>query len=403
VIEQRYVRTLKQFYDLVAETKPVRVQIVEAVATGQSPDAALVGALEAALASLRGIPQEDGGPVLDVGGGATIKVDLGYEIGELEKDLRFVAEGEEAFLASLSELHCHVCFADEVAATTEALSGIHFNALVTDRDGTIANYCGRYRSSVQPAWNAYFLSRFGRECTDHPVIITSAPLKDPGILDVSSCPSGTMIYGASKGREFVGLDDVRRSYPVPPEDQTLLEELFARLDAVVAEPGKERFGLIGSGLQRKFGQATIARQDITGSVAPEESDTFLAEIKALVRELDPVGDRLVIEDTGLDVEIILTIGDKGSAPKDFDKGDAVLYLDEQLGLDLQSGPHLVCGDTGGDVPLIEAVAGRCDDTWSVFVTANEDLRERVRGLHPRALFVSTPDALMATMANLSRK
>ena len=30
MIEQRYVRTLKQFYDLVAETRPVRVQIVEA-------------------------------------------------------------------------------------------------------------------------------------------------------------------------------------------------------------------------------------------------------------------------------------------------------------------------------------------------------------------------------------
>ena len=51
-----------------------------------------------------------------------------------------------------------------------------FRNLITDRDGTTNNYCDRYASSVQSAYNAAWLSNFSRHCVDNAVFITAAPL-----------------------------------------------------------------------------------------------------------------------------------------------------------------------------------------------------------------------------------
>ena len=52
-----------------------------------------------------------------------------------------------------------------------------FHNLITDRDGTINNYCGRYKSSVQSAYNSIFLSRFATDCCQNSIILTAAPLQ----------------------------------------------------------------------------------------------------------------------------------------------------------------------------------------------------------------------------------
>ena len=231
------------------------------------------------------------------------------------------------------------------------------------------------------------------------MVITSAPLKDQGIVDVSVNPEKTIVYAASKGWEFIDLQGVRRSYPVAAEKQALLDQLNERLQALVAQPDLERFSLIGSGLQLKFGQTTIARQDIADSIPADESDALTQQLRDLVAELDPTGANLVIEDTGLDVEIILTIGE---GLKDFNKADAVAYLDRELNLNLGRGAQLVCGDTASDVPMVDAVMAHCPDTWAVFVTRKADLATKVAAACPNHIIVPEPDFLIATLAVLSR-
>ena len=60
---------------------------------------------------------------------------------------------------------------------------------------------------------------------------------------------------------------------------------------------------------------------------------FLHTIQSIVEELDPKKENFVIEDTGLDVEIILTVEGQGNKSKDFDKEEGVYFLNEQLNLD----------------------------------------------------------------------
>ena len=144
----------------------------------------------------------------------------------------------------------------------------------------------------------------------------------------------------------------------------------------------------------------MARQDIGKSIDPAESEAFMETLTELVHELDPGHRNFRMEDTGLDVEIILTIETSDDGLKDFDKGDGVRFLDAELGLEMFRGVHLVCGDTGSDVPMLEAALEMAPETRAIYVTEKEDLARRVTGLTDNALIVPTPDVLVTIMGTL---
>ncbi|MBW2368088.1 MAG: trehalose 6-phosphate synthase [Deltaproteobacteria bacterium] len=395
MIQKQNIDTLRSFYDLMEKTRTVRAVIVSRLISSQPGNRKHIDALKNALASLKKRIRNGYKTDLILEGSDSIEVDLFYEIKELEKDVHYLQNGEELFLSYLESLHPDFSF--YVKEGVKQLQDTHFNCFITDRDGTINNYCGRYRSSIQSVYNAVFLTRFVMHRTSHPIIITSAPLKGPGLMDVCTLPSQTVIYAASKGREFIDLAGVRRSFPIDTDKQQLIDRLNRRLKALVAEASHERFSLIGSGLQLKFGQTTIARQDINGSISEDRSKAFLDLIKSLVEEIDPTGENFKIEDTGLDVEIILTCSDQDGGLKDFDKKEAVWFLDRELNLHMENGPHLICGDTASDLPMLEAAMEKSTDTRSIFVTKDPQLAERVAAICPQALTVPEPDMLIAIL------
>lgn len=397
---EKSIDTLKSFYDLMAQTQKARSGIVNRLMTSGCFDRKQTEALKSALFALEGCLEKDYRASLFIDGPEAIEVDLTYEISELKKDICYLDNGEERFMSYLESIHPD--FLSHVEAGVELLGGKHFNCFITDRDGTVNNYCGRYRSSIQSVYNAVFLTRFAGQAVSSPIIITSAPLKDVGIIDVSTTPENAIIFAASKGREFIDLSGRRRGFPIDDYKQALIDRLNGELSEQVKDPAYEKFTLIGSGLQFKFGQTTIARQDINGSIPKDASDAFLALIRALVERVDPTNEHFRIEDTGLDIEIILTISDEEAGPKDFDKADAVAFLDKELNLDMGLGPHLVCGDTGSDVPMLQAVMDRTPDTWSVFVTRDETLSERVKAVCPNAVIVPEPDMLITILNRLAQ-
>jgi hypothetical protein len=393
------ISTLKEFYDVMAESKGVRSEIVLDLFAGRRVPPSSLQFLENCHSALLGIGGSARKGDLQMDGRRSIQVDLSYEISELHKDLIYLKEGEKAFVDHLEGLHQG--YSETVRQGAEELGSLAFNCLITDRDGTTNNYCGRYRTSIQSVWNAVFLTRFAKKRTEHPVIITSGPLKNGGILNVSTNPEGAFIYAASKGRECLDLSGKIHRHPIAEAQQELLDRLNQRLRELVDSGQYELFSLIGSGLQFKFGQSTIARQDISRSIPQAESEAFLEKVRGVVRELDPERERFRIEDTGLDIEIILTFQDERLGLKDFDKGDAVRFLDKELGLRLEAGPHLVCGDTSSDLPMVRAVMERSEDTKTIFVTKDPDLARRVDEVCPGAIIVPEPDILAGVLNELA--
>ena len=383
----------------MTRTRNIRYQVVNQLFSSQDFQEKQVDALKTALGTLESCLKADYRATLKIGGSDTIDVDLTYEITELKKDIHYLENGEDKFISYLESLHSD--FSSHVQSGVAVLKEKQFNCFITDRDGTTNNYCGRYRSSIQSIYNALFLVRFAKNCVTHPIMITSAPLRDIGITDVSTIPEKTIIFAASKGREFIDLSGTRRSFPIEDQKQALISRLNHQLSKLVQAPTYEIFSLIGSGLQFKFGQTTIARQDISGFIEATESDAFLALIKDIVKEIDPVEDNFRIEDTGLDIEIILTVSDQKAGLKDFDKADAIDYLDKELNLHMEKGPNLICGDTGSDIPMLETAMARTNDSWSIFVTKKPELADRVKAVCPDAVTVPEPDMLVTTLNQLS--
>ena len=398
-ITPRDIRTLHDFYLLCEQIAEVRRRVVLDFVDGRDPDPADARSLENALESLRRVPKDGNDRILAIDEDKSIRTDLNYEIGETEKDLVFMRTGEERFMDHRRELHRD--FDDHVLSGVEQLGDLHFHCFVTDRDGTTNNYCARYRSSVQPAWNAVYLTRFARARTANPIFITSAPLRRIGIVDISVNPPGSFIYGASKGRECLDLVGSRHTFPIDAEKQDVLDRFNTSIAAELAKPEYAQFALIGSGLQYKFGQTTVARQDIAGSIPEAESLAFLNRVEELMREVDPGLENLRIEDTGLDLEIILTVESAGGEPKDFDKADGVRFMDEELSIGMAGQNVLVCGDTGSDVPMIEAALDASDRTHAIFVTKRSELAQRVHDTLPEAIVVPEPDMLVAILRTLA--
>eukprot|EP00435_Cladocopium_sp_Y103_P028259 s1971_g7.t1 len=201
-----------------------------------------------------------------------------------------------------------------------------FRNLITDRDGTTNNYCDRYASSVQSAYNAAWLSNFSRHCVDNAVFITAAPLggrpSAEGLMELCVAPRGYFIYTGSKGREYYSdaTQQLLEAEELPKEQRELVEELHRRILALCQQPGNTKFLGIGSGLQRKFGEVTMARNDPAGTVPEPESRRFMAAVRRVKEELDPDGTGLDLHDTGTDMEIFPRV--MGGRPS-FDKGDGV--------------------------------------------------------------------------------
>jgi hypothetical protein len=384
------MKNLAQFYTLMEESAAIRRDMVDfhLISVGKK---GRVEALEKILEQIRSAPMDETGRLhLKDDQGEDILLKPDYEISELEKDLYFFREGEEQFAGHLAQLHPR--FGEEVKELLDFMGGQSFDGFFTDRDGTVNNYCGRYRSSVESAYNAVWLSRFGRSVAGKPVILTSAPLENTGIVEMTVIPENIYILAGSKGREYRDIYGERRSYPVSGEDTRLLGELNEELESLLQEPENRVFAQIGSSFQRKVGETTVARQDVYGSVPEEESLRFKGEVRQIVDRLNGDGDRFRMEDTGKDLEILLA---PGEGAKHFDKGDGIAFLIKEMDWDVSGKKLLICGDTDSDLPMVSKALELGASVTTIFVTSDEELRRGVRKTGARSHFVSTPDVLVA--------
>ncbi len=384
-------------------TRDIRLKLAKDYISNSYIDKKLVDELKVALKMLETLPQQgDGKYRLQLIKDKYISLDLSYEINELKKDIFFLTHDEKEFISFLSSMHPD--FLHQLTKGKKFLSEIKIKTFVTDRDGTINNYCGRYLSSIQSVYNAVFLSRFAMNCVDNAIILTSAPLDNIGLKEVSIFPEGVFIYAGSKGREYFDKKLIRHVFPIEEKKQQMLNKLNERLKLLVRQPEYEIFSLIGSGLQFKFGQTTIARQDISETIPEKDSLKFLNIIKHIVSEIDSEGIFFRIEDTGKDIEIILTIDNNHTQGlKDFDKGDGIAFIDTDLGLNMHDGATLICGDTSSDLPMVEMAIKRAKEIRTIFVTEDVSLKEKLISMAGKenAFFVNQPDTLISILNNIS--
>ncbi|VIO86441.1 Uncharacterized protein BM_BM12499 [Brugia malayi] len=434
VIRLTEVKLLADFYQLMDKTCQVRRQIAERVLKGIAIRAHFSVSLENAKASLENscvhhthtliLETAAAGDDSDEGGQhMTAKFDITNELAELENDLeflRFIQSDEinnvEQFVMTLASYHPsgQTAFVDEVNKAFALLTeGDHFQHFFTDRDGTLKSYSCSYPASIQPAYSAVIQAQFARRCAQFCAIVTTSPLMHIGVLNVSTMPEGYYAYGASAGREWYLNPSLQfKDDSVNDADLALLTSVFERLEELLEQPEYRNFTWIGSGLQRHYGHITIARQDVNYSVPKHRSSLLYQAVCKIVNEVDPMATTLTLREGEFDLKIFtkVALSEVNSATakisgRIFNKGHGIRLIKSKMGLKLNCGKILVCGDSETDLPMLEECL-LCSpaNVYTIWVTTNPQLQEKVRSLcgiyeNDHYVFVSCPEVLLGAMAN----
>lgn len=393
------ITSLNDFYNLMFYTRDIKKSIVNDILNNKICNSEMIDLLIDALEILNNLPGNQYEKIINHHN-TQVKLNLFYEISELQKDIYYLLHKEQDFYEYLSNLNPN--FFKQLADGKDFLVNNKFKNLISDRDGTVNNYCGRYNSSIQSIYNAVFLSRYAIYSADNAVILTSAPLKNVGLLDMSVSPDNLFIYAGSKGREYLDKNNNKHYLSIDSEKQKILDKLNNEIDNLLNNEEYQIFALIGSGFQKKFGQTTIARQDIYNSIPPDISESFFNQIINLVNYIDPTKKYLSIEDTGLDIEIILNINNEDNELKDFDKGDGIEFLDRNIPLNINELGAIICGDTKSDIPMLTTAIKKTNKVAAIFVTNDDNLKKSINNICANSYFVSSPDILVTILNEINK-
>ena len=391
------INSLSEFYKVIDNSVKLKQKIMNRYVRNKNIHEKLILSIEDIYKEVSSIRQDKNKKyLLRLDDGSTIKLDLAYELEELRKDIIFLRQGEDELIKHMRKKNKN--FDKDFKGLIDNLSGNSFENFITDRDGTINNYCGLYLSSVQSIYNAVFLYRFVKNKVSKFIIMTSAPLE--GIKSLSLFPRGSVVYAGSKGREYFNKLNLKKGMKIAPDKKRVLKLITKEIKDLLSKVENKKFSLIGSGFQQKYGQITIARQDISNSISILESSRFLKDIEDVVRRVDPDKQNSHIEDTGKDVEIILT-NDKG-ASDGFSKGDGVDFLAKELSLNIETGLNLVAGDTSSDIPMAKKCLESNNSTIPVFITQDSKLKKKIKSTLGKSLYVSSPDIFVAALNEISK-
>ncbi|VBB31068.1 unnamed protein product, partial [Acanthocheilonema viteae] len=193
-------------------------------------------------------------------------------------------------------------------------------------------------------------------------------------------------YGASAGREWYLNPSLQfKDDSVNDADLALLTNVFERLEELLEQPEYRNFTWIGSGLQRHYGHITIARQDVNYSVPKHRSSLLYQAVCKIVNEVDPTSATLALREGEFDLKIFtkVALSEVNSATakisgRIFNKGHGIRLIKSKMGLKLNCGKILVCGDSETDLPMLEeCLICSPANVYTIWVTTNSQLQEKV--------------------------
>eukprot|EP01062_Namystynia_karyoxenos_P000872 TRINITY_DN1030_c0_g1_i1.p1 TRINITY_DN1030_c0_g1~~TRINITY_DN1030_c0_g1_i1.p1 ORF type:complete len:1469 (+),score=552.86 TRINITY_DN1030_c0_g1_i1:103-4407(+) len=422
VVLRYRITGLKEFIGVMKRTRVIRADVLRRVFTQRPMQRQQLLALRSARDLILSLPApEEGAPtpytrVLEVDGVPCYTADLSHEVGDIDRDLCYLQEGEQAFTDQFPG-RVHGGFAQAVGGAADWLgralgSAKRFGNWLSSRDGTIVPRQERFLTSIQPAYNSVFLTRFATTCCQRALIITKSPLggeasergepvEANGLWDVSVNPPDIFAYAGSMGRSFLTTQEVRGNLPIDPQSDRLLQALARRVSALLQRPQFEKFRAFGHGLQTRWGLFVVPKGDSCIRLSRPEQQRLKEAVSAVAKEVDPSGRFLNVEDTG--DELHVSIRPRGTRVGEWDKGAGVRFLHEKQVLQLQQGPNLVCVDHERDLPMVDTCLEFSKDTWCVFVSPDAAAAQRVRARYPQVLVLPTPDHLICALNAVALK
>ena len=145
----------------------------------------------------------------------------------------------------------------------------------------------------------------------------------------------------------------------------------------------------------------MSKQDVYNSVSLRKSAEWQELVRREVEAVDPEFKTLEFIPGDLDIKVYIKAKMGGNI---FHKGHGIRLFAQHMDLDLKEGNILVCGDTETDLEMLhECLSINPKHTYTVWVTQNEKLRERVKEIceevgNKSYVFVSCPEVILGAMS-----
>jgi hypothetical protein len=385
--------SLEDLTQLLDRAAAARRAAAAAILAGRPVPPEVTAAIARLGADLRRCAGRDHVAALTHSEDTSLRLDLGLEIEQLENDALYLEDGREALRKRLGKRRPGL--GDAVRRGLKALAGETFNTLICDADALFRPAGHRLATSFQPAWNAVAACRFAMARSRRPVLWSEAPL--PSLLARSALPPQTFAYAGSLGRQWQTAGGDQGQAALSQEKTDLTQAMAERITSLMASSDRLPFLWIGSGLQLRQGEISIARQDAARSIDEDDSRNLLEHIHDAVDAVDPQRQHFRVDDDGYDVAITPTSANR-DLWNDFSPAEGLRNIDQALGLDLAKGPHLVCAAGSSGVALLAALAARTPNLRAILVTDRDDLAARARELCPHVAIVRHPDTVASILS-----
>ena len=381
---------LKQLLDRAASA---RRTAVAAILTGRPVPPEAMAEIARLGADLRRCAGRDHLAALSHSEDASLRLDLGLEIEQLENDALYLEDGREALRKRLGKRRPGL--GEAVRRGLKAIAGETFNTLLCDADALFRPAGHRLATSFQPAWNAVAAGRFAMARSRRPVLWSDAPLTS--LLARAALPPQTFAYAGSLGRQWQTAASDQGQAALSREKHELTQAMAERITSLMAASDRLPFLWVGSGLQLRHGEISIARQDVARSIDEDDSLTLLEHIHDAVDAIDPQRQHFRVDDDGYDVTITPTSANR-DLWNDFSPAEGLRNINQALDLDLATGPHLVCAAGSPGVALIAALAAHTPNLRAILVTDRDDLAARATELCRHVAIVRHPDTVASILS-----
>ena len=385
--------SLEDLKQLLVHAATARRAAAAAVLAGRPVPPEAMAVIARLTADLRRCAGRDHVAALSHSEDASLRLDLGSEIEQLENDALYLEDGREALRKRLGKRRPGL--GDAVRRGLKTIAGETFNTLICDADALFRPAGHRLATSFQPAWNAVAAGRFAMARSRHPVLWSDAPL--PSLLARAALPPQTFAYAGSLGREWQTAAGNQGQAALSREKHELTQAMAERIISLMASSDRLPFLWIGSGLQLRQGEISIARQDAARSIDEDDSLTLLEHIHDAVDAIDPQRQHFRVDDDGHDVTITPTSANR-DLWNDFSPAEGLRNIDQALGLDLTTGPHLVCAAGSPGVALLAALAAHTPNLRAILVTDRDDLAARATAICPHVAIVRHPDTMASILS-----
>jgi hypothetical protein len=336
---------------------------------------------------------QSGNKKLELYDGFYKNFNLNPELNTLQAEIAFL-DSKESWLNALHKGELNIN--KQVKEGLKWFAGKKNLKVVADRDGSLLPLKTFYWTSVQSAAHAITMHRFIEHHCNWLLWLSSAPLNNIGIEDLTITRSPRLAIAGDNGAQFKSPSGEYFEQSTEKDFRKIMDAIFDEIIELTDDDQYSVFRLINPGIQKFSNRLVLTVRDNEKEIPEDLSNNFRDKLINIVKKVDP-NKKTIRFFPYRNLLFVFPTKDKGLITN---KADGLNWILSQYPYDIKTGNLLVIGDSKADVYLLKKALQINQNTSAIFVTRDNGVIKQVKNMCPNALIVNTPEILIEIISLL---